>query len=384
MRARRRGRVLLLPLLSVSMLLAACGGGDSDSGPDSSFTPASAGPVQAVAGCENGWTDPADLSPDRKPARCEPNTPAPVPLPERTKLVVTAATPKAEFIAPIRWAIAHGEFEKENLEVELRQVPAADGLNLLAQGDTDILVGSPDAGFFNAVNSGFGVRWVMGNFSAPPESKTGVWARDIDGRPATIADLKGKTMASVLGKGSPIMYPIVQALEDNGLTFGDVTLQSLPAADVVTALINGAVDAAWILDPLWTELEDKPGLSFLSGQPPGEPLGGVLFGPNVLGEKRAAGEAFTRAVVRTINTAFPGDYKADPAFVEDLSKVIELPADQINRVPSLIFDWEIRGGTADRLQEALITTGALSYSEPLPENEVVDRSFYEVAVGHTS
>ncbi|MDT3446535.1 MULTISPECIES: ABC transporter substrate-binding protein [unclassified Pseudofrankia] len=378
MRSRRRVSLLLLPVLSAVIGLTACGGGDGNS----TFTPASAAPIVAVAGCENGWTNPTDLSPTRKPARCAANAPAPDPLPTKTKIVVTAATPKAEFIAPIRWAIDKGEFAKENLDVELRQVPSADGLNLLAQGQTDVMVGAPDGAFFNAVNQGFGIRWVMGNFSAPTTSKTGVWARDVDGRPATFADLKGKTFASVLGSGSPVMYPIVQQAEKSGLTFSDLKFKTLPAADLVTALQNGGIDAAWVLDPLWIQLVGKPGLTYLGGQPPGEPLGGVLFGPKVLGDKRAAGVAFTRAVVRTINTAFAGDYKSDPTFVDELAKVVELPASQLTATPSLTTDWEIRSGTSTRLQDAMIKSGALSYQAPLEESKVVDRSFYEAAVGH--
>jgi NitT/TauT family transport system substrate-binding protein len=376
---RRRQSMLLLPALCAGLVLAGCGGSDEA---DSDFTPASAGPVEAVAGCENGWTDPADLAPDREPARCETDAPAPRPLPERASIVVTAATPNAEFIAPIRWAIENGEFDKENLDVQLRQVPSADGLSLLAQGDSDALVGSPDAAFYNAVSGGFGLRWVMGNFSPPEEGGSGLWARDVAGRPATVEDLRGKTLASVLGTGSPIMYPLQAAFEEADMSISDVSFQTLPAADVVTSLLNGGLDAAWVLDPLWLQLEEKPGLSLLSGPVLGEPIGGVLFGPNLLGDRRDAGEAFTRAVVRTINTSFAGDYKSDPTFVEELAGVIELPVEQLEQTPSLVMDWEIRSGTEQRVQEALINVGTLSYAEPLPEAEVVDRSFYEQAVGH--
>lgn len=378
MKNRVRTCLALLPALCAGLTLTACGGGKGAT----QFTPASAGPVTAVAGCAKGWTDPSDLASDRTPARCDSATPAPVPLAKRTKIVISAATLNAEFIAPIRWALAKGEFEKENLDVEIDQVPAADGLNLLAQGKTDAMIGAPDAAFFNALNSGFGLRWVMGNFDPPPTGKSGIWARDVDGRPATMADLRGKPMASVLGTGSPVMYPIVKAAEKAGMSFSDLKLQSLPAADVVTSLENGGVQGAWVIDPLWTELANNPNLTFLGGAPLGEPIGGVLFGPNLLGAKRAAGDAFVRAVARTINTAFRGDYKNDPTFTQQLSKVVGLPVSQLTRTPSLIMDWEIRDGTAQRIQDALIKTKAVSYPTPITETQVVDRSFYEKAVGH--
>lgn len=381
MRGRTKtGWVALLAVVGV--LAAACGGSSSSSG--SGGTPdTTQAPITAVAGCENGWTDPMDLAPDRKPARCQAGAPAPQPLPEKTKITLTASTLKAEFIAPLRFALAKGEFAKENLEVEFKQVPVADAVGLLAQGQIDAMWSGPDAGFMNAINGGFPIRWVMGNYSSSAESKTGLWARVQDGREPTLGDLKGETVGTVVGGGSVSMYPMREALRGANLGLDQVKFQVLPAADVVTALQNGGINAAWLIDPLWTQVDNDPGFKFLVGQPMGEPLGGLNYGPNLTEKNRDAGVAFIRALIRTVNTYFAGDYKADPAFTQEVADIIELPLATYKAVPAQVMDWEIRDGTTDRLQETFFETKTINYKAAMPESQLVDRSFYERAVGHT-
>lgn len=362
--------------VTVALLSSACA--KSNSG---NKTEQSAAPIVAVAGCEKGWTDPANLAADRKPARCESGTPKAQPLPEKTKLVVTSATLKGEFVAHVRLAIAKGEFAKENLDIDLKQVPPADSINLLATGQSDVSLGSPDGAFINAAKAGVDVRWVLGNYSPMPTSKTGLWIRDVDGRAGTIADLKGKTIGTVIGSGSVSMYPLVDGFKKAGIGFDDVKFQILPATDLVTSLQNGAIPASWLTDPYWTSFDGKPGYTYAIGQPAAEPLGGVVYGRNIIESKRAAGVAFIRALVRTINTYFPGDYKSDAAFTEEVAKTIELPLATVKQTPSLVFDWEIRAGTTDRLQAAYKVSGAVK-GDTVPESKAVDRSYYAEAVGH--
>ncbi len=113
----------------------------------------------------------------------------------------------------------------------------------------------------------------------------------------------------------------------------------------------------------------------------GEPLGGALYGPNLLQRDPDAGVAFLRAYIRTVNTYFRGGYKADGAFVAELAKLLKVDADTLTAVPSLRMDWEIRKGTADRLQRAYRDAG-VTEGPPVPENRLVDRAFHAEAVGH--
>lgn len=63
----------------------------------------------------------------------------------------------------------------------------------------------------------------------------------------SVADLKGLRVA--LNKGSNVHYLLVKALEQAGLSYGDITPVFLPPADARAAFEQGAVDAWAIWDP---------------------------------------------------------------------------------------------------------------------------------------
>jgi NitT/TauT family transport system substrate-binding protein len=383
---RTRTKRLAAPLVALALLLAvaACSKKDVDEDESAGGGGPAVESAGSVEGCGDGsWTEPSDLDADRAPARCEPEAPEPQPLEEETEVVVTSGTLAAEFVAPLQVAIDQGEFEAENLNVRIEQVPPADSIQLLGQGEVDAVWSAPEAGFVNGVESGFDLRWVAGNYSTSPESESGLWVRSEGGAEPDIAELQGGTLASIVGKGSVALYPVAQVLDEAGIGLSDLDFRQLPAGDIVTAFENGQVDAVWLLDPLWTQLEDDPNAVWVAGQPAGEPLGGLLYGPNLLRDDPEVGQAFMRAYVRTINTYFDGDYKSDAEFTQYLAGLLDLDRSLLESTPSLIMDWEIREGSTDRFQDVFIENDAVRITEPLPEDELVDRSFYEAAVGHT-
>jgi NitT/TauT family transport system substrate-binding protein len=381
-RPRRRLSAVAAALAVTLVAAGACSKKDVDDADASSAPAVEAG--GSVEGCGDGsWTDPTDRDADREPARCDAGTPAPDPLPEPTDVVITSGTLSAEFVAPLQVAIDRGEFEAENLNVTIEQVPPADAIQLLGQGEVDAVWSAPEAGLVNAVDTGFDVRWVAGNYSTSSESLSGLWVHAEEGEEPDIADLAGGTLASIVGKGSVALYPVAEALDEGGIGLTDLDFQTLPAGDIVTAFENGQVDAVWLLDPLWTQLEDDPDAVHVAGQPPAEPLGGLLYGPNLLRDRPEVGEALMRAYVRTLNTHLDGDYKSDPEFTAYLGGLLDLDPAMLESTPSLIMDWEIRAGSTDRLQDVYIENEAVRITEPLAEDELVDRSFYEAVVGHT-
>ncbi|HEX7094530.1 MAG TPA: hypothetical protein VF183_01515, partial [Acidimicrobiales bacterium] len=105
-----------------------------------------------------------------------------------------------------------------------------------------------------------------------------------------------------------------------------------------------------------------------------------LFGPSVLEDNPAKGEAFVRALIRTINTYFPPDYHDDDAFMEEIAALLGQEKTNLLRTPSMQFDWEIRAGTSERLQQYFTQTGA-QQGVRLPDARTTDRSFYEAAIG---
>ena len=96
--------------------------------------------------------------------------------------------------------------------------------------------------------------------------------------------------------------------------------------------------------------------------------------------------AFHRAVIRTINTYLTGDYHQDADVVAAIAEAISQEADVIAATPSLLFDWEIREGTTDRIQDVFIGFAeadqvVVEYDTAYPEDQVVDRSIYLEAIG---
>ncbi|NUS29037.1 MAG: ABC transporter substrate-binding protein [Streptomyces sp.] len=365
---------------AVLLTASACGGSpyDSDTRPG---TRAGHRTISPVEGCgDTALTDPADLSPTREPARCQQGAPPARPLTERRKLTIATGTLSAEYVAPLQVALDKGEFEKEGLDVTLKVLPTPDALPLLAKGDVDAVWAAPEAAVMNGIRGGFDIRWVAGNFSPDPESKSGLWVRLKDGETANSVSMAGRKLGTMIGKGSVIAYPMEKALERHGGALDKITYQQLGSADVLTALQNGGVDSAWLLDPVWRKVDGKPGYAFLGGQPAGEPLGGLLYGRSLIQDDVDAGVALLRAYIRTVNSYFATDYKHDETFVTYLAKLLKTDKAILAATPPLRMDWEIREGTTDRLQAAYEAQGVVE-GEALPESKTVDRSFYEEAVG---
>lgn len=368
--------------LAVGALLASAACSSADSGEAEPKAGSESRTIRPVEGCgATSWTDPSDLSATRTPARCASGTPAPQPLPKSRKLTIATGTLSAEYVAPLQVALDKGEFKKEGLDVTLKVLPTPDSLPLLAKGDIDALWAAPEAAVMNGIRGGFDIKWVAANFSPDPKSKSGLWVRLKEGESADRVAMAGRKMGTMIGKGSVIAYPMEKALEKHGGGLDRIQYQQLGSADVLTALQNGGVDSAWLLDPVWRKVDGESGYAFLGGQPLGEPLGGMLYGRTLLQDDVDAGVALLRAYIRTVNTYFAGDYKSDATYVTYLAKLLHTDRAILESTPSLRMDWEIRAGTTDRLQSAYRAQG-VAEGEALPESETVDRSLYEEAVGH--
>ncbi|MNW41889.1 putative aliphatic sulfonates-binding protein precursor [compost metagenome] len=73
----------------------------------------------------------------------------------------------------------------------------------------------------------------------------------------SVADLKGKTI--VLNKGSNVHYLLVKQLEKHGVSYKDVTVKYLPPADARAAFEKGSADAWVIWDPFLAAAETATG-----------------------------------------------------------------------------------------------------------------------------
>lgn len=399
-RHRPRRALVAVAVAACGLLVAAgCGSSTSSSsgssGSGGAAGAAAGGKVEPVAGCEKGWTDPSDLSPTRTLARCAPNTPAPQPLAQQATVKLGSAF-KLEFNSPVLLADSMGEFAKENIKFELVNMTFADAVPQMAAGQIDAAIGGFELALYNAGNQGLPVKAVMGNYFPPKAGdysvpQTGLWCRRAsfkDPKNPDPAETQGMKWASSVGKGSSSVYYSVTELKKKVPDFkvDKLQVEKIPSADTVTALKNGAIDCGVLLDPLWLQVANDPDYVMMATQTPGEPLGLVAFGKSLLQDRPEVGAAFTRAVIRTINTYFTGDYHQNDQVMQEIAEVTgQQDTTKLKQTPALSMDWEIRKDTTTRMQDLFIDLGVITdFKEPVAEDKVVDRSFYEQAVGHQS
>ena len=377
--------------LAIAAALAAIVAPVTASGSTDTTEPATTEPATTDVGAEGcgpeAVTDQADRSAERPIAHCEPGYPEPQPLAEPTTIRLTAAT-QGEYLAPVLLGNAFGEFEKENLTVEILQMPFADGMAQLGAEQADAANGGPFASFMNGVGSGLELRYVLANYSAfaggdvtTPQS--GLWVRRdafSDPENPDLAELAGQHIANSLGSGTVAVYWMGAALEEAGISLADVTFDAIAPADQFQALEGGAVVGAYMLDPFWTQVAEYPDEYVLVAVQPGEPNGGIFFGPTLLEDNPEAGHAFVRAYIRTINTYLQPGYHDDEDVIAALAEAIPVDPAQLLAGNELRFEWEIREGLMEELQRWFIELDSQTV-DVIPEDQLVDRSFYLEAVG---
>ena len=388
-----------LYLMVVASLAAACSGEESSapavvSVGGETATIATTRSAGTADGCAQGFTDPADMRLDRTIARCDVGAPAPRPLARTEKVVVSTAF-RLEFVAPLLVADAFGEFEKENLDVEIVTLGFADAVPQLVSDRVDVAVGGTEVALFSAGHKGLSIRAVLGATVAPhagnyARAQAGLWCRRSAFRDRDKPDLKEierLRLASASGLASASTYSIVSEIRRQGVKDFDISktaVSRIPSADIPTALANGAVDCGLLLDPLWLQVKSNPEYFLAATQAPVESFAMYAFGRRLLEDRPDIGEAFARAYVRTVNTHFHGDYHQDREVMAAIAKATAQPIENFAGLDSLKFDWELREGTTTRVQQLFIELGIITdVRDPVPESKLVDRSFYRKAVGAT-
>lgn len=165
---------------------------------------------------------------------------------------VKVASLSAAADIPLYVAIEKGYFADAGLEVELVPVKSsADIPALLASGGVQFGTGQPSATFFNAAASGINDPVIMATnvYSADTRIPGLVIRKDLADAGKTAADLAGANLA-IVGPSTSSEYFAKSALTAAG---GDpaateFTVMGLP--DMLSALSNGKIDAAWMFEPL--------------------------------------------------------------------------------------------------------------------------------------
>lgn len=384
------GRLARLTASGVAVLLVsgACGGGgDGSDSADTVDPPVPHVPSPVAEGCgAQAVTDPTDLDAGRELARCGRGAPEAAPLPAPATVRVAVPQFYGSELAPLLLAQALGEFEAENLRVELAPQPSRDAFAALDAGRVDLVVGPLDAPYFDALHDGSRARVVLGGALSPAPNattvaQTGLWVRkdalDDDG----LSDLQLQPVGVPGGNRSAAAYPIGQALGQTEISLNEVAVNDVPSGEAARALQAGDLAAAWLDGGTWYPIAGDDAYLLAATLPASEAVDGTVASPRLLGPDRPVGEAYARAIIRTVNTYLTGDYRRNGEVVSALAQALELEPKVLEQTPAILFDWEVREGTLGRIEDALLTLGGVTYDLPLDNALFVDRSLAAAAVG---
>lgn len=368
---RRGGGVLRHVAVAVILLLAltACGGDGEPAGEET--TPAGDTPEETDEPPEE-TTDTAAADPL-----------APQPLDEEVSLTVTLPIAVEVYVPPLL-AAELGEFEKENLDVTIEQVPTNEAMVLLNQGRTDVHIGSPVAGTMNAIAQDLNVRAVAPMNKFPEDSDTAIWVRDDwfdeQGEPLVEEFQGAQFVLGPNGWGDLGTKILRDWLLEHDMTTDDVEVTAMGLGDALVALEERRIDGSVLADPLTRQAEERGFAEKLVSFPAGVSLNYAFMGTNLLDEQPEAGVAFLRALARTIDENLQGDYHSDDATAQAVADALGQDVETVRASPNIMFDprLEIEPSAMQGIQEAWLAVGdVLTYDSPLPPEEWVDQSLVD-------
>lgn len=257
--------------------------------------------------------------------------------PTTVKVVVSS---KIAYFVPYLMEEHWGEFAKQNIKLEVDFAPAPDALVLLATGKVDAIVSGPSANILNAVAQGSEVRMVAPGAIEPADSVNGWYVSKaaLNGAKFDVSLLEGQTLASSSGVAGPPLLTLSRTLEEAGLTLADINISSMKQTDTVIAIENGAVFGGTASQPNTTViLEADSGEMFARSAPLDYPSVSLMFGPTLLSDNTAVGDAFVLALLNTYKNHMQGDWLHDEKNIDLIAEVLETDKELLLNVPSALY-----------------------------------------------
>jgi NitT/TauT family transport system substrate-binding protein len=305
----------------------------------------------------------------------------PRPLEERVTL--TAATAgTGEGYAALTMAEAMGEFDKENIDMQIEVVsPASSIFALMSQDRLDLAVTAPFAGMFNQAAEGSNIRFVTGGGEISGVADAGWWQRPGGDGATSACDLKGKSVAiQTGGESNPLALSLDTYLDSCNLSIKDVTLVELTPPETVQALQNGAVELGSVAIPFANPLKETGDAVLVARW--NEGIIGTVMG-NLRQDRPEVAQAVVRAMLRTSQTYLQGDYYSDPEVLAALSTIVGVDESVLQEGVPRNFDPNLVPPTdaVVPLEEFWIRVGGLlNYDEPLGVDKITDASILESIV----
>jgi NitT/TauT family transport system substrate-binding protein len=294
-------------------------------------------------------------------------------------------TPSAAH-APMLVALGKDYFQDVGLQVDLQQFPnLTSATAALATGQLDLAATAPSAALFNGINQGLQTKIVsaLGAFPSQGEPAALVVRKALvdSGQVNTLVDLRGRRIGLGGGKAGVQGYIAELLVQPVGLTLNDFDVVDLGFPDAVAALSSNAVDAAYLPEPFKSQAV-RQGIATVIARP--ENIGHspvvTLYSQKLIAEKPEIAKAAMVALVRGAR-----DLQGDGAKAEEnlasISKYTKLPLDTLQSMDLYTYDPDLTPDTdmIMGMQQMLMGTGLLDYSNPLPAERLIDVSFSQYA-----
>ncbi|HUZ72963.1 MAG TPA: ABC transporter substrate-binding protein [Stellaceae bacterium] len=292
--------------------------------------------------------------------------------------------------APYFVALEKGYLKDEGIETDSGSFNGAqDMTSALATGQLDVGLGAFNAGFFNAAHAGLDLRGVAALgyqpspvIATPPLVRKDLWD---NGTIRSGKDLKGRKVA-VNTPGATPEYTLSLILQKYGMTLKDVDETMLGFPQMVIALENKAVDAAFVSAPFHA-IALRDGTAVLlkpdDGVTAGDITTVVFFSGKFLRDRPQVGERFLRALLRGARETQAG-YTKNPATAALLAKATGLKLTDIEASIPFAFDPHldiVRFEPSIRRQETQHgKDGRLNYKGHVPMDKMIDPSLLKAAM----
>jgi len=214
-----------------------------------------------------------------------------------------------------------GIFEKNGVYVEIQFFSVySDSLTAFYSGQVDgICIAASDT--IAPLNEGVDFKVVLVN-----DNSAGADALVVqkDSGISSIADLKGKTVATEVGTLEHMF--LLKMLDDNGMTIDDVNFMNMTINDAGPAFISGSIDAAVLWEPtLSTTVKESGGKILYSTET--EP--GLI--PDTLAVRQEVLDSSADYVQKIVDSWFEGVEKLnarDEAFIQEVCAGAELEVEE--------------------------------------------------------
>ncbi len=289
------------------------------------------------------------------------------------------------------WAQERGYLRELGLDMDTTTFNSANFMVApLGADQLDVGGGAPGPGLYNAINRGVNVRIVTDRARAVAGTRFNclmVRKSLLDsGAVRTTADLRGRTIAEN-APGVITTWALERELQRAGLTLQDVTFTTLAFPDMLTAFANGAIDAAFQVEPFITQGEMRGVAQCWRPTSELEPdfqIAVLLYGPTFAEQRRESARKFMVAYLRSARDyyrAFYGDGQGRAEMIQLISRITRQP--DLGLIDRLGPSWLDPNGSVNVENLRVTQRWFLSRGDQTAEvdfDRVVDMSFVDNAL----